>query len=162
MPEGRGRIVLGFDFGQRRIGIASGDTISGAAAPCTTLHCSDQGPDWAAIERLLQQFRPDVLVVGSPRLADGTDAALASAADQFAAELQRRSGLAVERVDEYASSLEAAAALRQLRAAGSRRRRLRRGDLDGAAAAIILQRWLRARADARTAAAGTGTQVQGT
>jgi putative holliday junction resolvase len=142
MPEGRARIVLGFDFGQKRIGIASGDTLSGTAAPCATVRCGDGAADWGAIERLLQQFKPDLLVVGSPRHADGTASSLASAADRFAAELQRRSRLPVERCDEYASSLEAAAALRELRASRQRRRRVRRGDLDGAAAAIILQRWL--------------------
>jgi len=149
MPEGRGRIVLGFDFGQRRIGIASGDTVSGTAAPCATIACTERGPDWPAIERLLRQFQPDVLIVGTPLHADGTDSALTAAANRFADELGRRAKLPVQRCDEYGSSIEAANALKAARAAGTHRRRLRRGDVDGAAAAIILQRWLQAEGQIR-------------
>ncbi|HEX4024246.1 MAG TPA: Holliday junction resolvase RuvX [Steroidobacteraceae bacterium] len=147
MPEGRSgerpaHVVLGFDFGSRRIGIASGDTVTATAAPCATVAMTDRGADWAAIERLLQQFQPDLLVVGSPRHADGSDSARSGAAERFAAELARRSGLTVQRVDEYASSIEAGAALKHSRASGTRRRRVRHADIDSAAAAIILQRWL--------------------
>ncbi len=147
MPEQRGRVALGFDFGLKRIGIASGDTVSGTAAPRATVTVSSRGPDWPAIERLLQQYRPDVLVVGSPRHADGSDSSLAGAADRFAAELARCSALPVQRVDEYASSLEAGSALRALRQRGSRTRRVRHADIDAAAAAIILQRWLQEHSD---------------
>jgi putative Holliday junction resolvase len=140
----RARIVLGFDFGQKRIGIATGDTVTGAAAPFGALSSTPAGIDWDAIEHLLGQFRPEVLVVGSPRHADGTESRLSAAADRFADELARRSGIAVERCDEYGSSLEAAAALRAARRQGIHARRLQPGDMDGAAAAIILQRWLQA------------------
>jgi len=84
-----------------------------------------------------------VLVVGYPYNADGTAGALAAAADRFAAALASRTGLPVTRVDERWSSREAAAELKQRRAAGTRRRRVRRADIDGVAAAIILERWLR-------------------
>jgi putative Holliday junction resolvase len=103
---------------------------------------TDRGADWAEIDRLLRQFQPAVLIVGSPRHADGSDSALSGPADRFAAELAQRSGLPVHRVDEYASSIEAGAALKLARGSGARRRRVRHADIDSAAAAIILQRWL--------------------
>lgn len=140
----RARIVLGFDFGHKRIGIATGDTVTGSAAPFGALSSPAGDIDWSAIERLLTQFKPEVLVVGSPRHADGSESALSAAADRFAAELARRAALPVERCDEYGSSIEAAQALRAARRTGSHPRRLQRGDIDGAAAAIILQRWLQA------------------
>jgi putative Holliday junction resolvase len=142
MPEGRGQLALGFDFGLKRIGVASGDTVSATAAPRATVRMSPSGPDWPAIDRLLHEFKPDVLVVGAPRHADGSPSQLAAAADQFAAQLAARSGRRVERADEFASSIEAAAALRSARASGSRRRRVQHADIDAAAAAIILGRWL--------------------
>jgi putative Holliday junction resolvase len=142
MPESRGHVALAFDFGLRRIGIASGDTISATAAPRATIRVTEAGPDWAAIERLLREYQPSILVVGSPRHADGSESALTPASDRFAAELARRSGLPVQRADEFASSIEAGAALRTARHRGVRRRRVQRGDLDEAAAAIILERWL--------------------
>ena len=146
MPEERGRIALGFDFGLKRIGIASGDTISRAAAPCATVRMGPAGPDWPAIDQLLRRFRPDLLIVGAPCHADGSASNLSAAADRFAADLASRSGLAVLRADEFASSIEATAALRDLRASGARRRRVQHADIDAAAAAIILGRWLAAQA----------------
>jgi len=153
MPEPRARIALGFDFGLKRIGIASGDTVSGTAAPCATVAVSNRGADWQAIERLLQQYRPDVLVVGAPRHADGSPSALAGAADQFAAELARHAGMPVQRIDEFASSIEAGGALRAARQSGSRRRRVQHADIDAAAAAIILQRWLQGQGESMDNAA---------
>jgi putative holliday junction resolvase len=139
-----GRIVLGFDFGKKRVGIATGDTVTGSAAPFGAISSTGTGIDWRAIERLLTQFKPEVLVVGSPRHADGTESPLSAAADRFADELARRGGIPVERCDEFGSSIEATEALRGARRAGTHARRLQRGDIDGAAAAIILQRWLQA------------------
>jgi putative pre-16S rRNA nuclease len=142
MPETRARVVLAFDFGLRRIGIASGDTISGSAAPQCAIPVTDLGPQWQTIDRLLQQYRPDVLVVGSPRNADGSPGAMSPACDRFATELAARSGRPVERTDEFSSSIEATERLRLQRRSGQRRRRVQRGDIDSAAAAIILERWL--------------------
>src|SRR5689334_19532300 len=104
MPEAAGRVVLGFDFGQKRIGIAAGDTVTRMAAPCTTVRCTAAGPDWPAILRVLRRFEPHLLIVGAPRHADGRDSPRSAAAEQFACELERRSGLRVERCDEYRSS----------------------------------------------------------
>ena len=142
MPEARARLILAFDFGLRRIGIASGDTVSATAAPCTAINVNSDGVDWPAIERLLRQFQPDVLIVGNPRNEDGSPGLLSASADEFASELARRAHRSVQRTDEFASSLEAAARLKGQRASGQRRRRVQRADIDSAAAAIILERWL--------------------
>ena len=83
-----------------------------------------------------------MLVVGAPYNADGSPGALAPAARQFAAELERRFGIPVRMVDERWSSLEANAALKARRASGERKRRVRREDIDSTAAAVILERWL--------------------
>ena len=139
----RARVVLAFDFGLRRIGIACGDTISRRAAPHRAAPVAPRGLDWSPIDRALRLFKPHVLVVGSPRHADGSAAGHSAAADRFAAALAQRSGLPVERADEFASSIEAAAQLKSQRASGQRRRRVQRADIDSAAAAIILERWLR-------------------
>lgn len=136
-------VALGFDFGLRRIGVASGDTLTQSAAPLATVRHGEAGPDWTAIERLLRDYAPTILVVGFPYNADGSRGALARTADGFARELARRSGLPVARIDERYSSQEAAGELRQRRAAGTRRRRVKSGDVDGLAAAIILERWMR-------------------
>ena len=99
--------VLAFDFGLKRIGIASGDTLTATAAPRPAVAVHQNGPDWDAIAREVRMLSPKLLVVGAPYNADGTPGALAPAARQFAAELERRFGLPVNMVDERWSSLEA-------------------------------------------------------
>ncbi|MBS0367506.1 MAG: Holliday junction resolvase RuvX [Proteobacteria bacterium] len=134
--------VLAFDFGLRRIGVAAGDTLTRTAAPRAAIVADAGVPDWNAVARTVGDLAPAVLVVGAPYNADGGEGAMSAAARRFAAELERRFALPVHLVDERFSSLEAAEQLRERRASGRQRRRVRREDIDSTAAAIILQRWL--------------------
>lgn len=134
--------ILAFDFGLKRIGIASGDTITRTAAPRSGAAVRGGEPDWAEIDRQVRSLHPELLVVGDPYNVDGSPGAIAPAVRRFAAELERRFGLPVKMVDERWSSLEAAAALKAQRASGERKRRVRREDIDSVAAAVILERWL--------------------
>lgn len=136
------RTILAFDFGRRRIGIATGDTLTATAGPRPAASCGAAGPDWPAIEREVRSLQPHLFIVGAPYNADGSPGALANDASAFAAELQRRFGIPVERVDERWSSLQANERLRTQRASGERKRRIRKEDVDSAAAAVILERWL--------------------
>ena len=133
--------VVAFDFGLKRIGLAAGDTLTCTAAPLPAIAVLQGDPDWSSIERHLRAVQPRFLVVGAPYNADGTPGTLAPAARRFASELEKRFGLQVFRVDERWSSLEANEALKARRASGERRKRIRREDIDSAAAAVILQRW---------------------
>ena len=139
--------ILAFDFGRKRIGIATGDTITGTAGPRPAVAVTGSGPDWNAISREVRTLQPHLLVVGAPYNADGTPGALANDASGFAAELERRFGLPVKRVDERFSSLQANERLKAQRASGERKRRIRREDIDSAAAAVILERWLAGEAE---------------
>ncbi|HEU4780019.1 MAG TPA: Holliday junction resolvase RuvX [Steroidobacteraceae bacterium] len=134
-------IVVALDFGLRRIGIASGDTLTRAAHPRTTITNGPHGPDWRALERVLADTRPSLLAVGEPYNADGSASPLTDAARRFASELATRSSLTVDLVDERWSSQDAEERLRSQRASGERKRRVTREDVDAAAAAIILERW---------------------
>lgn len=143
MPDsGRPRVVLAFDFGLRRIGMAAGDTLTASARALRTVRRLDTGPDWTAIDRELALHAPDLLVVGSPYNDNGTPTRLAPAATAFADALAQRYRLQVERVDERYSSVEAHSRLREQRASGQRRKAVDKGDIDSAAAAVILESWL--------------------
>ena len=145
MPEGpepeNPKIVVAFDFGLKRIGIASGDTLTRTANPRSTLSNGPQGPDWVGIDRVIADLRPARLAVGEPYNADGSPSALTEAARRFAEELSRRSALPVHLVDERHSSQDAEERLRGMRASGQRGRRVSREDVDAVAAAVILERW---------------------
>lgn len=134
-------IVLAFDFGLKRIGIAAGDTLTMTAAPRPAAQASRTGPDWQAIGREVLSLKPTRLIVGAPYNADGTPGTMLPSARRFANELKHRFALPVSLVDERFSSLEASAALTARRIAGERRR-TRRADIDSTAAAVILERWL--------------------
>ncbi len=142
--------VLAFDFGLKRIGIASGDSLTRSASPRPAALSGAQGPDWELIGREVRTLAPARLIVGAPYNADGSDGSMTAHARDFAAELERRFALPVHLVDERFSSLEATAALKDRRASGARKRRVQRADIDSAAAAVILGRWF----------AGEGTMTE--
>jgi putative holliday junction resolvase len=145
MPEpgspAKPSVVLAFDFGLRRIGVACGDTVSRSAAPLDALPSGSAGPRWEVLDRLMREWQPDMAVVGLPYNVDGSESDMTGAARGFAAELGRRYPLKVALVDERYSSQEAEARLKSARASGQRRRRVAKADVDAAAACVILERW---------------------
>jgi putative Holliday junction resolvase len=139
--SGAPRVVLAFDFGHRRIGVACGDTVSRTAAPLDAVPVGASGPRWEVIDALLREWRPALIVVGLPYNVDGSDSAMTTSAREFATEVARRSRLQVVLVDERYSSREAEARLKSARGSGLRRRRVAKADVDAAAACVILERW---------------------
>ncbi len=127
--------VLAFDFGTRRIGVAVGDFETRLAHPLTTVAAADNKSRFAAIEQLITEWRPVLLVVGLPAHADGTEHPVGRLARRFAHRLTGRFGLPAEFVDERLTSHDAESALR---AAGARGARLKAG-LDPVAAQRILE-----------------------
>ncbi|HEV7611829.1 MAG TPA: Holliday junction resolvase RuvX [Steroidobacteraceae bacterium] len=135
------RIVLAFDFGHRRIGVACGDSVSRTASPQGIVPAGPGGPHWDVIDALLRDWQPALLVVGLPYNVDDSDSAMTAGARGFAAELARRYRKQVALVDERYSSREAEATLKAGRESGLRRRRVVKTDIDAAAACVILERW---------------------
>jgi len=135
------RVVLAFDFGKRRIGVACGDTVSRGASPLEAVTAAQGGPRWELVDKLMREWQPDLVVVGLPYNVDGSDSDMTSAARGFAAELKRRFSLEVAMVDERYSSREAQARLKSARASGQRRRRVTPGAVDAESACVILERW---------------------
>ncbi len=131
---------IAFDFGLRRIGVAVGQTVTGSASPLGAVANGDAGPDYERITALVREWRPDGLVVGLPLHADGSPSEMERPVRDFAASLGRYQ-LPVELVDERHSSQEAEAHLKQARQQGSRGR-IRKEDVDAAAAVMIAERHL--------------------
>src|SRR3954468_11673135 len=72
--------VLALDFGLRRIGIASGDTLMRTARPRGAIGNGPSGPDWDALRRFLDDVRPARIAVGEPYNADGSASPLTETA----------------------------------------------------------------------------------
>lgn len=134
MPEGT---VLAFDFGEKRIGVATGETLLASAHPLTVIHAESNDDRLAAIGGLIDEWRPVQLVVGLPTHADGTAHDMTRLATKFAERLQRRFKLPVALADERLTSLDAEARLRET----GRNSRSAKPLLDAVAAQLILQTW---------------------
>jgi len=142
MPEStrpRGPI-LAFDFGLRRIGIAVGQFTTRTAGSLETVN-HGKSPDWAAIDRIVKEWKPTQLLVGLPLGAEGDETGMSLAARKFGARLHNRYALPVSYADERLSSHAAESRFAELRAAGSLRKKHAR-QLDAMAAKIILENWL--------------------
>ncbi|PKM12974.1 MAG: Holliday junction resolvase RuvX [Gammaproteobacteria bacterium HGW-Gammaproteobacteria-3] len=98
---------LCFDFGNKKIGVAVGQTITGTASALQTLRSIKQTPDWIGISRLLQEWQPTGLVVGISRQQDGADNTITPRMLKFCRQLQGRYSLPVFQMDETLSTFEA-------------------------------------------------------
>lgn len=130
-------VALGFDHGEKRIGVAVGQRITGTASSLVTLTALDGQPDWGEVAALIEQWQPDVLVVGRPAHADGSESDSTRRASRFARRLEGRFGIRVETIDEHLSSVAAEQILH-----GATLQNGDVGQIDREAARIILQDWL--------------------
>jgi putative holliday junction resolvase len=130
--------ILGFDYGGKRIGVATGQTLTGTATPLTTISQVHGNPDWQAIEKLIHEWGTQALVVGMPYYTDGSENTMTARVKQFCYELEKRFKLPVYTVDEALSSVQAEAAVKE----NSKISQHNKHEIDKMAAAIIVQRWL--------------------
>jgi putative Holliday junction resolvase len=100
-------VLLGFDYGTHKIGIAVGQTLTGTANPLVTIGMVNRKPDWRRIEGLLNDWQPDAVVVGHPFEMTGREANNAAGAKRFARQLHGRFHLPVHLVDERLTSRSA-------------------------------------------------------
>jgi putative Holliday junction resolvase len=132
------RTYLGFDFGEKFIGVATGSTFTRQAQPVATVAAHAAGPDWGVVDRLIAEWRPAGLVVGLPLNMDDTPNRLTRAARRFGEALKARYNLPVHMVDERLTTLSAK---RDLYDAGVPAKHHKR-HLDRLAAQAILQSFL--------------------
>ena len=136
MPDPVGT-VLAFDFGEKRIGAATGETPLGSAHPLTVIHAESNDDRFAVIGKLIAEWQPEHLVVGLPTHADGTPHEMTRLATKFGERLVRRFNLPVSYADERLTSLDAEARLRET----GRNSKSAKPLLDAVAAQLILQTW---------------------
>jgi putative holliday junction resolvase len=134
-------IVLGFDYGESRTGVAVGQMVTGTATPLTNLQRRADGLDWTAINALIQAWKPAAIVVGLPVAEYVGARAIKASIAGFRRELTARFGLPVYTVNEAYSSVEAYQRLKTRRAQRDGKR-IHKGEIDAMAAAILLEAWM--------------------
>jgi putative holliday junction resolvase len=127
--------VIAFDFGTQRIGVAVGETLLGQARPLTVIDAAANDERFSAITKLIAEWQPVRLLVGLPSRMDGAEHEMSARCRRFAHQLEGRYRLPVELIDERLSSADAEADL----ARRGMDWRTRKGHIDAAAAAILLQ-----------------------
>lgn len=130
--------LLGFDFGMKSIGVAVGQTVTKSAKPLTALKAQGGDPDWRLLAQLIEEWRPDALVVGVPYNMDGSDQLITQAATSFAYNLKQRFKLPVYLVDERLTTVEARARLFDKKGY----RGMQKSEIDAKAAQLILESWM--------------------
>jgi len=140
MTQSTHTVLLGFDFGLKRIGVAVGQTVTQTARPLVTLSAVQGEPQWTKLDNLVKTWQPDGLVLGVPLNMDGTEQPLTHAARRFAQQLHERFKLPVYEMDERLSTKDA----RERLFAEGGYKALQQGQIDSIAAQLILQNWLEA------------------
>jgi len=145
------RTILAFDYGTKRIGVAIGQELTSQASGLTTVLSIRQKPNWDEISKLIDQWKPDALVVGIPVHMDETEHEITLRAKKFCRQLQARYNLTLYEADERLSSFEAEANLQAQaqtqtkkgkRKGKGKQNRFDKSEIDRMAAQIILQGWL--------------------
>lgn len=134
-------VLLAFDYGHKRIGVATGQSVTGTASPLTVLARHGGRTDWLAIRKLIDEWRPGALVVGLPLMEDGTESDLTRSARRFGRRLREETSLPVHFADERYTSAAARSDFAELRREGAVRQS-DRGRIDAVAAQRILETWL--------------------
>ncbi len=126
----KSQTLLCFDYGKKRIGTAVGQTITATATTLEIIKVINAKPDWKKIQSLIDEWKPEKLIVGHPFTLEGERQDMTDAAERFSRQLEGRFNLPVELVEEQLSSYEARRELKSTR------------NLDAVAARLILETWL--------------------
>ena len=132
MPESI-KTVIGFDFGSHSIGVAVGQTLTQMATPLEAI----KNNDWKRIEKLLNEWRPQHLVVGLPLNMEGAEQAMSARAHRFGRQLEGRFGIKTTLIDERLTTREA------YQMAIEAGRKKTKTEIDSLSALLITESWLR-------------------
>ena len=123
-------IIMGFDFGMKRIGVAVGQKVTQTASGLTVVQACDGIPRWEQLDKLILDWQPEKFIVGLPLNMDGSKSEMSQKANKFSRRLSSRYDIPSEMFDERLTSFEA-------------RGHEEKTHIDAIAARLILESWLR-------------------
>lgn len=130
--------LLGFDFGTKSIGVAIGQMITATAQPLTAIKANDGIPNWNIVEKVIQDWMPDLVIVGLPLNMDGSEQPITQRAKKFANRLNGRFGVKVILQDERLTTASA----KEFIFTHGGYKALEKGKIDSVSAALILESWM--------------------
>ena len=130
--------IIGFDFGQKRIGVAIGNNISKSAQALITIESTSSNQKFEVIQKIMDEWQPVSIVVGVPFNVDGSEHKVTNLCKKFAKQLEQKYALPIHLIDERYTSIEASYEIQDKKIDLKKRKLL----IDQIAAKIILQSYL--------------------
>lgn len=127
--------VLGFDYGTKSIGVAIGQSLTGSANPLLSIKAVDGIPKWEEIGLLIEEWKPDLVVVGLPLNMDGSEQEMTQRAKKFANRINGRFGVKIATQDERLTTADAKARLFEM----GGYKALTKGQVDAMSAVLIIE-----------------------
>ncbi len=129
--------LLAFDYGTGNIGVAYGQTLTATATELKAIKARDGIPNWDEVGALLEEWQPQIVLVGLPLNMDDSESELSIRARKFGKRIHGRFGVAVEMVDERLSTFEAKEEAKERGHKGN----YSQNPIDSIAARLILESW---------------------
>ena len=131
---------MAFDFGTKNIGIAIGQEITKTASTFYSIQANDGLPDWVELDMIVEEWNPNLFIVGDPLNMDGTRSKIQDSSDKFSTVLSKRYDISIEKTDERLSSREAKERLENIQMGIKDSR-----NKHSISAQIILEDWFRSK-----------------
>lgn len=138
-PAQPAHMVMAFDFGTQKMGIAAGHALTGTAKALALFPMQDGIPHWENLEKIIQEWKPDIMLVGLPLNMDDSESELSTRARKFARRLKHRLNKPVWMVDERLSTRDARESLSRLQ----QNKQARKTSADSLAAVLMIETWFR-------------------
>ena len=124
--------IIAFDYGEKKIGVAVGQTSTNTSSPLQIIFNKDNKTNWISISSLLDEWKPDLILLGKPLNMDGSDSEIMKKVDKFYKELKSIYDADIEFVDERLTTFEAREILKDEK----------HDNVDAHAAKILIDNWL--------------------
>ena len=123
--------IIAFDYGEKKIGVAVGQTSTNTSSPLQIIFNKDNKTNWISISSLLDEWKPDLILLGKPLNMDGSESEIMKKVDKFYKELKSIYDADIEFVDERLTTFEAREILKDEK----------HDDVDAHAAKILIDNW---------------------
>ncbi len=136
-------VLIGFDYGTKKMGVAIAQCITKTATPLNVLKIKNETPNWEQLDQIVNDYKPDLAIIGYPGKNNKQTSLLADKIEKFGSAIEKHYKMPTILFDEAYSTTIARQELRDLRRDGTLSRRIKRGQVDSMAAKIILEQWLK-------------------
>ena len=135
-------VLIGFDFGTKKTGVAIAQCITRTASTLKAVRMKQEHPNWNQLDQIINDYRPDLAIIGSPGKTSQETSALTKKIENFASVIEKRYTMPTKLFDESYSTKLAKQELKNQREAGILNKKIKKGQVDSMAAKILLEQWL--------------------